>query len=589
MREALLIAGVQNPVLADYAAYCLEQGCRNLSVIAGRELWGAIKDYPDCYKVEDFSPFDFWEAGPAGRLGRIVLFLDRRWTSRVRALVDAVAVLAAAGGASTICIISSFRVHLGDRDAARAEALALVRLRVLPAHVAVFRPSHVLSRRSPLSIWLRRAWYCFPLIPGRLHGCCVEGSALFAAIDQELASTGPATTQTYTLLGDNRPWQARFREHGPALAAQALGRTSLLIAASGLIAGPLVSLLAGWSPPLRAWHMETLRPRSLSELLALFNKYNYRHIKIVGYNNGVVHFGQRHPGKTVVSTVGCKRARVRGSRAVFDAGVTIRQAMDALRPCGKELPVLPNYSYVSLGTAFFVPIHGSASQESTIADTIEKVILYDPVQDRLVTARRQDAAFGHYLYNLSADVLLLRLRLRTKDSSKYYVKRRELACPSSVEILSYFHDPGPSNVEVRKAGAAAETVRIFQYFTGQSDGDGAALKLPRDALGRVWDRLEENPVSRALFHGLTRRFAYHVELFLSEQEFATFWDTHRALPIQKIQLRFIRRDGFPNSPFRRHDCISADLFMLKKHRDTFERYRKDKLRAASLNPGKHTA
>jgi hypothetical protein len=365
-------------------------------------------------------------------------------------------------------------------------------------------------------------------------------------------------------------------------------RALVALAVFRLIAGLAAELLARRSGLLRPWHLETVRPRSLAELLALYNPYNHRHVKVVGYNNGVVHFGQRHPGKTVVSTVGCNRARIRAREAVVDAGVTVRQATDALRPHGKELPVLPNYSYVSLGTAFFVPIHGSASQCSTIAETIEKVVLYDPVRDRLVVARRGDAEFGSYLYNLSADVLLLRLRLRIKEKSKYYVRRLEATGPSAEEVLGYFHDPGPSNVEVRKAGSAAQAVSICQYFTGRPSGDGAALDLPRDAIGRIWDRLEENPVSAALFHALTRRFAYHVELFLSEQEFATFWDTHRALPIQKIQLRFIRRDGFPNSPFRDHDCLSADLFMLRKHRDAFERYRRDKLRAATLNPGKHT-
>jgi hypothetical protein len=60
------------------------------------------------------------------------------------------------------------------------------------------------------------------------------------------------------------------------------------------------------------------------------------------------------------------------------------------------------------------------------------------------------------------------------------------------------------------------------------------------------------------------------------------------MPIMKIQLRFIRRDGFPNSPFRRHDCVSADLFMLKRHRGAFDAYLKQTLPAARMNPGKHS-
>jgi hypothetical protein len=253
------------------------------------------------------------------------------------------------------------------------------------------------------------------------------------------------------------------------------------------------------------------------------------------------------------------------------------------------LPVLPNYSYVSLGTSFFIPIHGSASTDSTVADTIEQVLLYDPVQDRCMTARRKDPAFGHYLYNLAADVLLLRVCLRTKEKSRYFVRQVESKDPPAREIWSYFHDSKASNVEVRKAGSAAETVQVSLYYTGEANGDGAALELPRDSLGRLWDRLEENPVSSVLFHALVRSLAFHVELFLSEQDFHTFWDTHRKLPIMKIQLRYIRRDGFPHSPFREQDCISADLFMRRKHRRAFEAYLKETLRTAKCNPGKHSA
>src|SRR5262249_29141458 len=132
------------------------------------------------------------------------------------------------------------------------------------------------------------------------------------------------------------------------------------------------------------------------------------------------------------------------------------------------------------------------------------------------------------------------------------------------------------------------TVQVYQYFTENGHGADAAQKLPRDALGRLWDRLEENPVSSFLFHRLTRWLAYHTELFLSEQEFARFWETHGALPIRKIQLRFIRRDGWPHSPFRDHDCISADLFLLRKDRRQFELYLRQTLPTVQMNPGKHS-
>ncbi|MBV9124878.1 MAG: hypothetical protein JO112_16105, partial [Planctomycetes bacterium] len=293
--------------------------------------------------------------------------------------------------------------------------------------------------------------------------------------------------------------------------------------------------------------------------------------------------------KTVVSTVRCHRvARVQGQTATFDAGVTIRQAMDVLGRAGKELHVLPNYSYVSLGTSFFVPIHGSAAEYSTLGDTIEKVVLYDPAEDRLLVADRKKEPFRQHLYNLKSDVLLLRLTLRVKEKTRYFVQRQTLASPTSAELLAAFHDPMPSHVEVRKGKAASRTVEVCRYYTGIPPSNTSTLEVPRDALGRLWDLIEANPLSRVLFHGLMRRYGYHVELFFNADEFAVFWDTHGRLPLAKIQLRYIRRDGFPHSPFREHDCISADLFLLKKHQEAFERYVKETFRAVQFNPGKHS-
>jgi hypothetical protein len=545
----------------------------------------------DWHDAQAFSAARYLAAHPDRRGGGVVVFLERRLTAGDRAMLKEVAEVAVKSGAECFCIVSSFRVHCGDREAARAEAFLQAQLRGFAGRAVVLRPGHVVSRHSPLGAFLPGSWLWLPLVPGRLQSCCVEGEELFAAIDRELTTAG-RKSRTLTLLGANRPWRDRLVENarGPLTRAYVtLTRALVPLLVFRQLAGLLIGLAARRSPALRAWHVDTLRPGSLKELLALYNPYNHRHVKVVGYNNGVVHFGQKFPGKTVVSTVGCNRlARVKGHLAEFDTGVTIRQAMDVLGPAGKELPVVPNYSYVSLGTAYFIPIHGSASTLSTVAETIDKVLLYDPARDRCVVARRDDPAFGHYLFNLDAEVLLLRLGIQTKDKSRYFVTHRQTPNPTSQEILACLHDKKASNVEVRKAGSAAPSVKISQYYADQAGGDGAALELPRDALGRLWDRLEENPVTSFLFHGLTRTLAYHVELFLSEQEFATFWDTHRSMPILKIQLRFIHKDGFPHSPFREHDCVSADLFLRKKHKAVFDAYLREKLSAVKLNPGKHS-
>src|SRR5262249_36123755 len=129
-------------------------------------------------------------------------------------------------------------------------------------------------------------------------------------------------------------------------------------------------------------------------------------------------------GQTVLTTTGCnRRARVGDRDGRFDAGVTVRQAIDVLRQAGKELYVVPNYSYVCLGTTFFVPIHGSSSDFSTMGDTIRRVLLYDPLKDRFVRAARGDTAFAEYAYNLDHPVLLLRLHVQVREKCAYYLKR----------------------------------------------------------------------------------------------------------------------------------------------------------------------
>jgi hypothetical protein len=590
--EVLLIAGTRDGVIADYAAYASLVGGLRVSVISSADVCRRIKERAELHPVEEFSPSLYLEAHSHDRLAGVVIFLSRDESKRDYKLLEMATEIATAKGAACVCLVSSFRAHFGDQRAKQSEEAAINRLRRFPGRVVVFRPSRINSPRSGLSESLRKYRSLAAVVPERFKSCCVDGEELFAAFGQELKSTDSRKHRTFTLLGSNQSWKELLarKSNGhpvPTFIHRAVLLLRLLLL--GQIAGLMFDFFVRWFPRLRVWNFDTLRPNSMRELLSLYNKYNYRHVKIVGYNNGVIHFGHHHPGKTILSTVSCNRvARVQGDLARFDAGSTIRQAMEMLKADGKELHVIPNYTYVSIGTTFFVPIHGSANQYCTVADTIEKVLLYDPVDDQFITGCRQDADFGRYLYNLSADVLLLQLSLRVKQKSRYYVKVQKLANLSSEQILSFFKDTRVSNVEIRKAGAASQEVKVYQYYTTPPDGDSDGMELPRDPLGSLWDRLESNPLTSVLFHGLVRRFAYHVELFLPEDDFAVFWETHGKLPLSKIQLRYIRRDGFPNSPFREHDCVSVDLFMLKKHKRAFEAYVQSTFRAARMNPGKHS-
>jgi hypothetical protein len=247
---------------------------------------------------------------------------------------------------------------------------------------------------------------------------------------------------------------------------------------------------------------------------------------------------------------------------------------------------VPNYSYVTLGTTFFVPIHGSGSDVSTLGDTIEKVVFYDPSTDRLHAVRRGDPAFDRTMYDLESGVLVLRLRLRVRPQTRYFMRRCLIESPTADDVWECFTDPAAANIEMRKPSASSTAVRLAKFYTA-ADGADDLLEVPRDSIGRLWDRLEENRLTSALFHGLTRRYAFHVELFLDRDEFEIFWQAHAGLPLLKIQLRFVHHDGLPNSPFGDRDCIAADLFMSRSASPAFLRFVHEKLPDARFNRGKH--
>jgi hypothetical protein len=229
---------------------------------------------------------------------------------------------------------------------------------------------------------------------------------------------------------------------------------------------------------------------------------------------------------------------------------------------------------------------------STLGDTIERVLLYDPAIDRIVSISRGEPAFDRLMYAPQSGALVLRLTLRIRSQLRYFKQTTELNSPTATAVWQLFSDPTAANIELRKLRAAESSVQISKYHTMPTDGtsivDEQSLEIPRDSIGRIWDRLEENRLTSALFHGFVRCFGFHVELFLNEDEFPIFWEAHAKLPLSKIQLRFVRRDGLAHSPFGRRDCISADLFMRRSKSPAFLRFMKEQLPHARFNPGKHS-
>jgi len=586
--DVVLVAGLGDSIAADFGAFVVQRSKRDAVVLADDDV-RRLGNEPAA-----------WDE--LGRAESLIVFVGARPTAQRRRELAELLQVARRQPLKLIGVVSTFRVHLDDPEAAEIENEIISLLRETSARVVVFRPGLVLSRNSGVDKFLQRFAPLYPLIPGRISSCFLEGDELFAAIEaerleptrepkQEGRAVG-SVNRCQTLLGSNRSWREVLAERRAKSPIQAV-MTAVCMLLSWLQVGRLIAVLVGLSsrffPSPRVWDVRTLEPRSISELISLCHRRNLPYLKVVGYNNGVNHFGHRYPGKTIVSTVRCRRVALAGGQTLkAESGATVRRALDFLSTHGLELFVVPNYSYVSLGTAFFVPIHGSAVDYTTVADTIRRVVFYDPETDRIVAADRGEPAYDEHVYNPNSIAVVLRVYLITKPKSGYFVRHETWTNASADSILGALVDSSATNVEIRQASSTSDKITVSRYFKDAGDSASPALELPRDALGRLWDLLEENPLASYLMHAVGRHVVWHTELFLTFEEFGIFWRTHSKLPIRKIQLRFIRRDGLPHSPFRDEDRISADLFLFRRHKHAFQEYLKTTFTTLKTNPGKHS-
>lgn len=480
-----------------------------------------------------------------------------------------------------VCFVSGCSVHFNDKLAEAREQNLLV---ALPnADVSIIRIANMSGRTVN-----RLKRYSSTLLPGTVRSCFVEPLQLVRCVGAVFSSCRAG--RRLTLLGENRAWREELSREDPSVMDQVgkVGGSILRLIGAGYVIRLGVAGLKWFAPRFRAFSFDTITPTSESELLALCNRHNKHHIAVCGYNNGGNHFGWRYPGKTVVPT--CRSGneiRIEGDHVTVDAGVTLKRCIEKLKEAGKEFYVVPNFSYIGMGTAFFVPIHGSGSEVSTLGDTIEWVRFFNPSTDRTEEATRSEKLFDESMYRMDTGLVLLQLRLRIRDRASYFVRKTELVNPAAADVWALFDDPDTSNIEVRKNKAAHDVIEVSKYYTTDSP-DPELMEVPRDSIGRVWDRIEENKFSAWLFHWFVRTMAFHVELFLTEQEFEVFWDHHRELPVSKIQLRYARRDGMKHSPFGQHDCVSADLFMTKRNRAMFLEFIREYLPSVRFNPGKQS-
>ena len=521
-------------------------------------------------------------------LQSLVLILSQPWSAEDRKLIQQCASTAEKNPGCRVCVVSSFRAHFEDAQTLQAEEFVLQCFKTTHSQLTILRTGHVLSE-GPQALDRWAAWY--PLVSSRFRSCFLERDSLDNATKQVTNDKQRASNRTLTLLGENRSLREVLRARkkpGPPAALQTGVAKLLSFLLVGWLIGFVYGVIARFNRSWQAWQFDTLEPKSTAELLELYNPLNYQNVALAGYNTGVVHFGWQHPGKTVVKTVGTgRRVRVADRTVQADAGITLKQVNAALREAERELYVLPNYSYISMGTIFFVPVHGSGSEVSTLGDTIEEALLYDPLGDELLRVKRGEPLFGKFMYNTASHALVLRVKLRVRPQSRYFVRKEIKNAPSAQEVWQVFLDQEASNIELRKSKAADAEVEISKYYTS-TEGEREVMEVPKDTIGKLWDRLEENPITSYLFHMMVKKLGFHVELFLNEDEFPVFWDAHRGLPLSKIQLRYVRHDGLPHSPVGERDCISADIFMKRKESAEFLAFMKERLPNAKYNPGKHS-
>jgi hypothetical protein len=388
-----------------------------------------------------------------------------------------------------VCLIGTFRVYLGDRQAAAVESHWLRRFQTATdGKCAVLRTGTITLRRSGLG--RRFAAPLYPLLPRSWRSCYISLTEVVATARVAAAAT-PLRRPIRTLLGTNRTFAD---ELAGVASTGGVARFGTLLATIAACCGArlLIALLVGIVSVFRANRSRpfsgTLEPRSVDELLSLVEPHNQRHVVIAGNNTGGVHFGWKFPGRTVVKTTGCGRSiRVGDSHVDVDAGITLKQLIAELSRHGRELFAVPNYSYIAVGTAFFVPIHGSGHVVSTLGDTIEKVLSYDTRRDQFVVLRRGTADFAETMYAPHSPLLALRLRLRVRPQTRYFMRRDEIVEPDAAAVWNAFTDAAATNIELRKPAAAAAVVQVAKYYASAVDAGprsaGDSSRFDRSALG----------------------------------------------------------------------------------------------------------
>ncbi|MBL8819842.1 MAG: hypothetical protein JNL58_27705 [Planctomyces sp.] len=508
-----------------------------------------------------------------------------------------------------VCLLPSLAAHYGDLDAIELENFVRLHLQSWAAEFSLIRTGHPEYPGADIQEATNHLWYA-GLLPHTLARS-VSSIESMSEIVKDFFESGPDTTmadplsraarQELTLLSPRKPLVTHDRPNAVSAKSQASnsggGFVRRAIAGIMLFLGRLgmqqfiwilAWMFSTFSPLLRELTGQPIRPTSHSDLLRLYNPWNRTTLQTVGMNIGVRHFGWLFPGKTLVQTTGIRPA-MRRSRQLLrvSAGAILKYCVQFLRAHHEQLLVVPNFTWISAGTSFFVPIHGSGSTVSTLGESIVSVLMFDGQQRRFIRAQRGDGRFEELMYRPDPLLLLLRMQFRTETARWYSRQVESLKTPHAETLWDLLFQSHFSHMEIRKKSSQAATVDIHRYQPVETS-EASGLEIPRDQIGQIWDRIEETPVISTLFHVFVRRYAFHVELFLDRTEFIEFWQHHQQLPLLKIQLRRVNADGIRHSPFCSEDRISADLFMKKDTRDVFCSFVRQHIPNVRWNPGKQS-
>src|SRR5262245_25194976 len=151
MDDILLIAGLGDPTIADFASFAARGGSRKVVVVSTDDVCRRVEAPAEAHPIEHCSRETLSGTCKGGRVSGVVLFLGVGPTPAAETALDAVIAVAEEARVKRVCLVSTYRVHFGDRRAAAAEARLRDRLKGSTARTVFFRPSHVLSRHSRAS------------------------------------------------------------------------------------------------------------------------------------------------------------------------------------------------------------------------------------------------------------------------------------------------------------------------------------------------------------------------------------------------------------------------------------------------------